>query len=267
MKTINFDYTGGFPLEQPVLKRMQSANLLVLDAFVKQLGCEDIGNYIISGCKISGENITPGIMYIDGELCLFAGAVGDQTTKIKKQTNTLTAPFENGTNPPVFIETLAVVNAAGTELQNFTRFFYVQDANYVHTDRNFTNALLQKLNGIQANAQVNVRPDWNENNSQSPKYIENRPVNILEYLYKGVAILGDFPGATNSTTYINFPDIGTDNYMVLGTIHSFRPLNNAAEDLIVWFTAAHQSNNFRLGGYEPFGGYQNIRFEYIIIPL
>ncbi|QYS86298.1 hypothetical protein JJC03_15435 [Flavobacterium oreochromis] len=90
---------------------------------------------------------------------------------------------------------------------------------------------------------------------------------MLNYLYKGVAILGDFPNDLTATVYINFPNIGTSNYMVLGTIHSFRPYGNAAEDLIVWFTAAHEPTRFRLGGYEPFGGGQNIRFEYLIISL
>lgn len=37
----------------------------------------------------------------------------------------------------------------------------VQDANYVHTDENFTSAEKTKLAGIEAGAQVNVKPDWN----------------------------------------------------------------------------------------------------------
>lgn len=217
MKTINFDYTGGFPLEQPVLKRMQSATLLVLEALVKQLGCADTGNYILSGCNVSGANITPGIMYIDGELCPFAGAVGDATTKIKKQTNTLTAPFENGTNPPVFIETVAVVNAAGTELQNFARFFYVQDANYVHTDNNFTAALLAKLNGIESGAEQNVQADWDVVNPLSDAYIKNKP-SFLKVLYKNFAVLGDI---IPSDITINLPvTLPTSNYTVYVSFES-----------------------------------------------
>lgn len=37
----------------------------------------------------------------------------------------------------------------------------VQDASYVHTDENFTSAEKTKLAGIEAGAQVNVKPDWN----------------------------------------------------------------------------------------------------------
>lgn len=36
----------------------------------------------------------------------------------------------------------------------------VQDANYVHTDNNFTTSLKDKLDGIEAGAQVNVKSDW-----------------------------------------------------------------------------------------------------------
>ena len=37
----------------------------------------------------------------------------------------------------------------------------VQDANYVHTDENFTSSDKSKLAGIEAGAEVNVKPDWN----------------------------------------------------------------------------------------------------------
>ncbi|MCH4829435.1 hypothetical protein EJB19_008970 [Flavobacterium columnare] len=143
----------------------------------------------------------------------------------------------------------------------------VIDANYVHTDNNFTLSLLNKLNGIETGAEVNVQADWNVANPTSDAFIKNKPTRLLNYLYKGVAILGDFPSALTETTYINFPDVGTSNYMVLGTIHSFRPYGDAAQDLLSWFTAGHEPTRFRLAAYEPFGGGQNIRFEYLIIPL
>lgn len=260
MKTINFDYTGGFPLEQPVLKRMQSATLLVLEALVKQLGCADTGNYILSGCNVSGANITPGIMYIDGELCPFAGAVGDATTKIKKQTNTLTAPFENGTNPPVFIETVAVVNAAGTELQNFTRFFYVQDASYVHTDNNFTAALLSKLNGIEAGAEVNVQADWNVVNPLSDAFIKNKP-NFLKVLYKQTAIIGDI---TNSDFTISFPSLGTDNYAVYPSFET-SPTNANQSASYVYIVHSKTDTSFKIRMWETGNNTQYIVMNYLIV--
>ena len=268
MKTINFDYTGGFPLEQPVLKRMQSATLLALEALVKQLGCADTGNYILSGCNVSGANITPGIMYIDGELCPFAGAVGDATTKIKKQTNTLTAPFENGTNPPVFIETVAVVNAAGTELQNFTKFFYVQDANYVHTDNNFTAALLTKLNGIETGAEVNVRTNWNEINPLSDAYLIGRPT-IQNILYSGEQLIGNFPsdGLDTQRMTIAFPSVGTSNYKVKLYVKSISPIGSSGQDAIPIVTSNYQNSSFDIVGRQFSGDVQNLVIYYDLIQL
>lgn len=51
----------------------------------------------------------------------------------------------------------------------------VQDADYVHTDNNFTNADKTKLAGIEAGAEANVQSDWTENDSSKDSYIRNRP--------------------------------------------------------------------------------------------
>lgn len=52
----------------------------------------------------------------------------------------------------------------------------VIDASYVHTDNNFTTTLLNKLNGIENNAEVNVIESVAVNNSTLP--ISNKRVNI-----------------------------------------------------------------------------------------
>lgn len=51
----------------------------------------------------------------------------------------------------------------------------VQDANYVHTDNNFTNSDVTKLSGIEAGAEVNVQANWNESDSSSDSFIQNKP--------------------------------------------------------------------------------------------
>ena len=52
---------------------------------------------------------------------------------------------------------------------------FVSDANYVHTDNNFTTALKNKLNGIAAGAEVNVQSDWNTTDTASDAFIKNKP--------------------------------------------------------------------------------------------
>ena len=52
---------------------------------------------------------------------------------------------------------------------------FVSDANYVHTDNNFTTALKDKLNGISTGAEVNVQSDWNITDTSSDAFIKNKP--------------------------------------------------------------------------------------------
>lgn len=66
-----------------------------------------------------------------------------------------------------------IVPTVTSDLTNDSDF--VEDANYVHTDNNFTTTLKNKLDGIQAGAEVNVQADWNETDSTSDAYIQNKP--------------------------------------------------------------------------------------------
>lgn len=52
---------------------------------------------------------------------------------------------------------------------------FVSDANYVHTDNNFTTALKDKLNGIATGAEANVQSDWNITDTASDAFIKNKP--------------------------------------------------------------------------------------------
>lgn len=56
----------------------------------------------------------------------------------------------------------------------------VQDANYVHTDNNFTDADKSKLGGIESGAEVNVQANWTEADSSSDAYIQNKPSNLVQ---------------------------------------------------------------------------------------
>lgn len=66
-----------------------------------------------------------------------------------------------------------------TDLTNDGNF--VKDANYVHTDNNFTTTLLNKLNGISAGAEVNVQSDWSVTTTSSDAYIKNKPTKVSDF--------------------------------------------------------------------------------------
>ena len=63
------------------------------------------------------------------------------------------------------------VPTALTDLTNDGNF--VHDANYVHTDNNFTTTYMTKFDGIEAGAEVNVQSDWNA--SSGDALILNKP--------------------------------------------------------------------------------------------
>lgn len=78
-------------------------------------------------------------------------------------------------------EIFAITNKALTA-EDLTALHAVIDANYVHTDNNFTTALLEKLNGIATGAQKNVQADWNETDETSDAFIKNKPTALSAFV-------------------------------------------------------------------------------------
>ncbi len=270
MNLIDFTQNGGYRLKQASLSKMQVAYFEILKAFITFLKVPDTGNYIISGCEISGTDITSGIMYIDGELCPFVQTAGDLTTKIKKDIQIDVLAFKSGSNLPVFRQTTAIVDASGTALQDFERVpeipqlpdNLVIDANYVHTDNNFTAALLAKLNGIETLAEVNVQADWNATNYLSDAFIKNKP-NITEFYYKGSAIIGSIGNFITSYNTINFPAIPFSDYIVIGEMY-------VENGLRVIFVNAHDKTNSsfkaKFSKLDTSGTPTGMIFNYYILP-
>jgi hypothetical protein len=127
MKKVKYTYTGGFPIKQKTLSNMQIAYLDILKAMIGHLGLLSTGSYIIYGLEIAGNQITPGMTYIDGDLCYFEGATGSLTTKIGKIVTIEDAPFKNGNNNPVYEDYRASVNSNGLALSDFERIPPVQE--------------------------------------------------------------------------------------------------------------------------------------------
>jgi hypothetical protein len=90
----------------------------------------------------------------------------------------------------------------------------VQDANYVHTDENFTSAEKTKLAGIATGAEVNVQADWNETDSTSDSYIKNKPSLATVATTGSYTDLSNTPSIptatsdlTNDSGYITLSDV------------------------------------------------------------
>lgn len=107
------------------------------------------------------------------------GALPDSTV-IPTVNNAILHIQKNGTTVQTFTAnqaTNAVANITvptkTSDLTNDSDF--PVDANYVHTDNNYTTADKNKLAGIAAGAEVNVQSDWNESDNSSDAYIKNKP--------------------------------------------------------------------------------------------
>ena len=111
----------------------------------------------------------------------------------------------------------------------------------------------------------NVNADWNVVNSASPAYIKNKP-NILKPLRIGTAILGDFPNATDEKRTISFPSVSTSNYLVVGSLVSVGSNYNADDD-VIWSIGAKTATSFEILGREVWSGVQNLKFDYMLIPM
>ena len=70
----------------------------------------------------------------------------------------------------------ADVSAIPTKTSDLTNNSnFAVDANYVHTDNNYTTAEKNKLAGIAAGAEVNVQSDWAQTDSSADDFIKNKP--------------------------------------------------------------------------------------------
>lgn len=81
------------------------------------------------------------------------------------------------TSDSVQIPTVDDLPTKVSELQNDAN--YAVDANYVHTDNNYTTAEKEKLSGIAAGAEVNVNADWNATSGDAQ--ILNKPTNVSAF--------------------------------------------------------------------------------------
>ena len=98
----------------------------------------------------------------------------DQLVAASGEPNVIEVVKQNGTALTVTDKTVDVtVPTKLSDLNNDNNT--VTDANYVHTDNNFTSTLKTKLDNIASNAEVNVQADWNETSTSSDAYIKNKP--------------------------------------------------------------------------------------------
>lgn len=100
MNKLNFNQTGGFPMSTNILDAVQTAYSLF-----NHLGSLAGELVIISGCVITGNTVSDGAVYINGELLEFKGGSISTNVIIKEETESRV--FEDGATKPVIYKRYA----------------------------------------------------------------------------------------------------------------------------------------------------------------
>ena len=90
------------------------------------------------------------------------------------------------------LSNLPTIPTTTSQLTNNSNF--VSDANYTHTDNNYTSPEKTKLAGIATGAEVNVQSNWTETDTSSDAYIQNKPTLAT------VATSGSYADLSNKPT-------------------------------------------------------------------
>ncbi len=93
MNKANYTDKVNFPLSTQGLDFIQQQILLAAE-YAKAAG----GNYILSGCETSGNNVNPGTLIINGELYSFGGGTRQTKIRTKESSKDLSAGTETYTN-------------------------------------------------------------------------------------------------------------------------------------------------------------------------
>jgi hypothetical protein len=271
MNKTNFNQTGGFPLKTERLQELQTT-FQILNAFGALAG----NLTIISGCETVGSTVKNGFVYINGELLEFreAGFTGSSTVIIMEEL--VNRVFENGTVKNVYTVRYATFGTAATSWlwSDFVRPMETKGlvaALYAKADRttldNVINRLINvetKLTTIAPYAEVNVQSDMNVTDVNSDAFIKNK--SAADILYRGSVNVGNvspLSGNVSQRTVINFPNVGTSEYIVLGSLKSASGWDN--DSGVFWSAADYSNSSFALVRREIDTRNQVQIFEYVLV--
>ena len=93
----------------------------------------------------------------------------------------------------------------------------------------------------------------------------NQPKTVF-FLKKGTATVGDIPASSYKIVTVSFPTLGTNNYMVAGTL-----VSKSADDFVdtscTWGVREKTATYFKIWIRELSGEVQNLEVDYCIIPF
>jgi hypothetical protein len=239
---------------------------------------------IISGVNVvfNGQLVTQGFISYNSELILFQQSAPGTTVKIYENTEFVNYNVDANNDQqldslPAYITRYATCGTGnGTVVASFpfsdlkrlktvkelTDFALpdgiVIDSNYIP----FTNELLTKLNGIQAGAQVNVKPNWLSPESATSGIL-NKP-NAAIILKQGTIMAGDIQNGNLEFTAV-FTSIGTSIYQVIPSFEATSEGVAAATATLFYAIHSKTATSFKIRLRESGSFTQSLRIRYTII--
>ncbi len=153
MNKLNFNQVGGFPMTANVLKEMQKS----WDIF-NALGLIAGNLSIISGCTITGTNVSDGVVCIDGEVLEFRG--GDIQTKVIIKQDVTQMIFQDNNNKDVLYTRYATFGTAISDFKlwaDFKRIFPakdVQEALDTKANANVIQGMMDRINSLESKTSI-----------------------------------------------------------------------------------------------------------------
>jgi hypothetical protein len=151
MNKLELNQVGGFPMTTKVLDEIQKAH-----AIFNALGAIAGDVTIISGCIVTGSNVSDGVVFINGEVFEFRGGLAQTKVRIVEEIENLT--FQNGNSNPV-IKTRYVTFGSGVgaiDWSNFKRAKTTVQLTDEKAEKTQMQALLDRIISLEARPVSNV---------------------------------------------------------------------------------------------------------------
>ena len=193
--TIGLKDNGGI-VRETINNTTKLAIDLGASSITGQLANSDLANssITINGTAISlgGTVTTPNTQLTDAQVrskisVTGGGASYNSSTGVITLPSQFTLAQNNVTNASVSGQTLTLTRQSAS------------DITFTPTANDFTNTLKTKLDGIATGAEVNVQANWNETNSGSDAFIQNKPT----------LFSGDYDDLTNKPTLLQLGTTST----------------------------------------------------------
>lgn len=258
MNRQEFNQVGnGFPMTTNVLNELQKAF-----SVFNGLGGLAGDRTILSGCNVVAGIVQPGVVYINGEVFEFSGGAPQLTVMIRE--DVVQSTFGDGVARDV-LKTRYVQFGAGVGAMDWADFKRPLETKTLEASLQAVNdslaTIVTKLATIDSNAKVQVPTDWNATTGVAR--LLNKPQTI-SYLYKGTISVPDV--TTDDLLTVTFPNVGTNNYMVVGSMVSVGSDYDIDND-VVWMIREKGNTSFKITLREVSNHIQDLSFEYMLVPL